>query len=88
MEDSQRWVCIHVADSFPEAVELRSLLENKGIRTIICSIPSPRLHDYLHDKEERVRIFVPAEDLAKSQQCKDDVLRRSQQESVKNESIQ
>ena len=80
MEDFQKWVCIHVADSFPEASELRSLLESKGIRTIICAIPSPRLHDYLHDKEERVRIFVPAEDLLKSQQYKEDILNRRKKE--------
>lgn len=72
MEDFQSWVCIYTADSLLEASLLRALLENRGIQVSILSAPVGQLHDYLHDKGEQVRIFVPATDLEVSQRYTED----------------
>lgn len=78
MEDFQNWVCLYTAESLLEANTLRALLENRGIQVSILSAPGGLLQDYLHDKEEQVRIFVPAADLEVSQQYTRDFIRSQQ----------
>lgn len=75
MEDFQSWVCIHTADSPLEANLLRALLEGRGIQVSILATPVGQWQDYLHDKGEQVRVFVPAADLELSQQYTEDFVR-------------
>ncbi|WP_164730815.1 DUF2007 domain-containing protein [Anoxybacter fermentans] len=67
MESNQKWICIYTSDSFFEVNLLRSLLESKGIAVSICAPPSTLLHDYLHDKNELIRVFIPAAQLEEGQ---------------------
>lgn len=80
MEDFQKWVCIHTANSLLEANMLRAILENHGIPVTICSAPGTQLHDYLHDKFERVRIFIPESQTEVGQHYRDDFVAMHQAE--------
>lgn len=56
----KNWICIYTSDSLIEANLIRSYLESRKIPVTIYSIPNLHLHDYLHDKNEQIRIFVQA----------------------------
>ena len=61
MANQKKWVCIYSSDSFYEIKTLESLLHNRGIEVNIYKSPANQLHDYLHDKEETIRLFIPEE---------------------------
>lgn len=62
------WTCIYTSDSLIEANLIRSYLEIKKIPVAIYSLPTPQLHDYLHDKQEQIRIFVQSANLLEIKQ--------------------
>ena len=66
VEEKQKWSCVHKTKSLFEANLLRSFLENKGIAVSICA-SSSELHDYIHDKNQLIRIFIPADDFERGQ---------------------
>ncbi len=67
MVENKKWVCFYISDSLLEINFLRAILESKGIDVNVCTTTSSRHHDYLHDKKEKIKVFVPVEKLSDSQ---------------------
>lgn len=66
VDEKQKWLCVFKSSSLFEANLLKSFLESKGIIVNIYTSASA-LHDYLHDKSQLIRIFIPAEDFERGQ---------------------